>query len=446
VAEAGPAARPDMRILGVYLFGVFIGALDTNVLGPVLPLLVRGFHTTLTWTAWTVTAYTVSYVASTVLAGPAGDRVGRRRLLMAGLAAFACASALAALSHVLWLFLLARAVQGAGAGAVYPNAQAEGVRLFPAHRRGAALGMFGAVFGLASVIGPNVGGALGQYVGWPAIFAVNVPLALIALAWTRRLPESATAARPEPDWVGGLAFAAALTAALLALAVDGAASPFLLALAAALAVLFALRQRRAASPFLDTRPLLRGGGVPLVVGAALIGYDLSAAVFVPTLAQRELGLSILGSGFALMPAALSGAVLAAVGGVLVDRVGPRGVVQAGLGAAVVGGVLLALPHLGLGLFVVAMLAFGVATAFTVGAPPNRMALALYRDEQAGEALALVAVFRSVGLAAGPVLLTAAANWRQFSGMFGSVALAAALAIACFALLPNLRPTAPPRSA
>ncbi len=444
LGEASPV-RVDGRALGVYLLGVFLGALDTGVIGPAFPVIARAFHVSLRWNAWTVTVYTVAYVASTVMAGALGDRIGRRRVFRAGLVAFGVASLLATFSAGagFWAFLAARAIQGAGAGAVYPNAQAEGVALFPRERRGLALGVFGGVFGLAAVVGPNVGGALAQFVGWPAIFAINVPLAGLAVAAARepRGPARAAVAATDgiPDPAGGVGFSAGLTGLLLALAVPGPWRWLCLAGGAAAVALFAWRQRTARLPFLDTGPLASRGGIALIAGAAVIGLDMSAAVFVPSMAQARLHLGVFASGVALMPAALSGAVLAGAGGVLVDRIGPRGPLQVGLAAAVLGGVLLGRGTLHMAGFVAAMLCLGLATAFTMGAPINRMALSLYRDERPGLALSLIAVFRSVGLAAGPVILTAAAARAGFPGMFRAVAIASALGVLVFTLVPNVRP-------
>jgi MFS family permease len=431
-ARAGTVAPAMGGGLAVYLMGVFVGALDVNVLAPALPVIARSFHTTLAWTAWTVTAYTVAYAASTVLAGAVGDRVGRRGTYRVGLVLFGAASLLAALAPTFAVFVLARVVQGAGAGVVYPNAQAQGVQAFPPERRGLALGLFGAVFGLASIVGPNVGGALTQFFGWPSVFWFTAAFSAATLAATVRLPATAVSSRPMPDVWGGLAFAALLGGVLLALAAGGMARLGCALGAAAAALAFAWRQRTAPVAFVDPAPFARASGALLMAGAALIGLNMSAAVFVPALAQRELGLGVLASGVALMPAALSGAVLAGVGGVLVDRVGARRVLLIGLGAGVVGGLLLSLGRVTMPVFVLAMVAFGLATAFTMGAPINRIAMAMYADEQAGEALSLVAVFRSVGLAAGPVLLTLAARYHGFSGMFGAVALASALGAALFA--------------
>ncbi|NMP23224.1 MFS transporter [Sulfobacillus harzensis] len=431
--------RPNYRSLSVYLVGVFMGALDTNVLAPVFPLIMRGFHIPLGWAAWTVTSYTVAYIASTVLAGAWGDRIGHKKLFVWGIVAFMLASLLAAFSPNFWVFMLARVVQGAGAGAVYPNAQAEGIREFPAERRGTALGMFGAVFGMASVLGPTLGGLLGQYLGWPAVFWINVPIALVVLTMSRRVAASPVQDRPVPDWKGGASFSVLLAAALLVLMGTGYLRVVFAGVAALALLVFMARQRHASSPFLDDRPLKRGSGVSMMIGAALIGLDMSAAVFVPTLVQRVLHFSVLASGLALLPAAFSGAILSGVGGVMVDRVGPRRLLVVGLVAGAIGGVLLAWPPLTFTRFIIAMLFFGLGTAFTMGAPLNRMALALYRDDQSGEALSLVAVFRGIGLAAGPVILTAADSVRGFSGMYGAVAVASLVGVFAFLFVPDVKP-------
>ena len=441
--------RPNHKTLAIYLLGVLVGALDMNVLGPAFPDIARSFHVEFAVTAWTITAYSVAYVASTALAGGWGDRLGHGRLFRFGVGLFGIASLLAALAPNWGIFMLARVVQGAGAGAVYPNAQAEGVRLFPASKRGMALGIFGAVFGVASIIGPNLGGALTQFWGWPTIFLINVPLAALVLMSARRLPPSVTNDAGEvPDWLGGAAFAVLLAAGLLAVSGHGLGFRLVFLAVALLAGSgFVYRQRTAHQPFIDAQPLANRAGVFLVIGAAVIGLDMSSAVFVPTLAQRTFGIGPLASGVALMPAALAGAALSGAGGIMADRLGARSVLVLGMLSAAGGGLLLAWTPLNWTRFIVAMMLFGTGTAFTVGAPINKLGLALYRENQAAEALALTAVFRSVGLAIGPILLTMAEAWHGFRGMYATVALASGLGAFLFSRVPKqgMPRTAPPAS-
>jgi MFS family permease len=230
-----------------------------------------------------------------------------------------------------------------------------------------------------------------------------------------------------------------MTTALLTLVVGGTARWVLGTVALFALVAFIRRERQSRVPFLDPAPLRAQRGVAMMIGAALIGLDMSAAVFVPTLVQRVLGFTVLASGLALLPAAVSGAVLSGAGGVLVDRVGPRKVLMVGLIAGAVGGLLLAWPGLTFARFIIAMLVFGLGTAFTMGAPLNRMALALYRDDQAGEALSVAALFRGIGMSCGPIILTAASDVRGFAGMFGSVMIASLVGALAFLFVPDVKP-------
>ncbi|WP_430626234.1 MFS transporter [Sulfobacillus thermotolerans] len=269
----------------------------------------------------------------------------------------------------------------------------------------------------------ELGGVLGQYFGWPAVFIINLPIALIVLAMLRKAPPSEIVTRPLPDWVGGSSFSAGLASVLLVLMGQGTVRLVFLVLAVFFFGIMAWRQKVARTPFLDTTPLANKAGIAVMVGAGLIGLDMSAAIFVPALVQADLHYSVLESGLALLPAAFTGALLAGAGGVMVDRVGAKRILAVGLAAAAIGGVLLAWPPLTFLRFILAMIALGMGTAFTMGAPLNRLALDLYRSEQAGEALSLMAVFRATGLAAGPILLTAAKVLHGFTGMYGAVALA-----------------------
>ncbi|MDI3270180.1 MAG: MFS transporter, partial [Bacillota bacterium] len=376
------------KALAIYFVGVFIGALDMSIIGPVFPLIASDFNVSVTWDAWTVTAYTAVYAVGTVLAGAMGDRLGHRRLFAWGLFLFGLGSAVAALAPSFWVFLLGRALQGGGAGAIFPNAQAAGIQAFPPEKRGTALGLFGAVFGVAAIIGPNLGGLLGQYWGWQAIFWVNVPLVAIVLLLVPSLPRTALRDRGVPDLWGGILFGLALVALLLSLTAQAHYGLELLLAGLLLAYLFAWRQRHPGGKerFLDLKAFASLWGGTVVAGAILVGMDMAAAVFIPSLAQKELGVGVLASGLSVMPAAFTAALFSALGGVLVDRRGSRFVLVAGLLAATAGALFLVPAHLTWWRFIAGLSLMGIGTAFTMGAPLNRMALALFPGDRSGEAL------------------------------------------------------------
>ncbi|MBT9259950.1 MAG: MFS transporter [Clostridiales bacterium] len=416
-----------------------------SIIGPVFPLIAEDFKISITWDAWTVTAYTAIYAVGTVLAGALGDRLGHRRLFAWGLVLFGLGSAVAALAPSFGVFLLGRALQGGGAGAIFPNAQAAGIQAFPPERRGTALGIFGAVFGVAAIIGPNLGGFLGQYWGWPAIFWINVPLVLLVLLLVPSLPPTALRPRGVPDLWGGILFGLTLVALLLSLTAWDAYGAELLLAGLLLGLLFAWRQGHPGGkePFLDLKAFASLWGAMVVAGAILVGMDMAAAVFIPTLAQKALGVGVLASGVSVMPAALTAAVFSALGGVLVDRRGSRFVLVAGLLSAALGALLLVPPHLTWLRFIAAISLMGIGTAFTMGAPLNRMALALFPGDRSGEALSLIAVFRTVGIAMGPVLFGLALELKGFPGLFSLVAAISLLGALLFAGLKGEEPAPSP---
>jgi MFS family permease len=169
----------------------FMVALDALVVTTALPVIGRDLHAGMATLQWTVNAYGLAYAAGIITAAALGDRYGRRRVFSAGLAVFTLASAGCALAPgVRWL-LTARTVQGVGAAAVMPLSLTILTGAFPPQRRGAVVGIWGGLGGLAVAGGPLVGGAVTEGMNWHWIFWLNVPIGLAAVALSRvRLPES----------------------------------------------------------------------------------------------------------------------------------------------------------------------------------------------------------------------------------------------------------------
>ncbi len=155
-------------------------ALDALVVSTALPAIQHSLHAGLSTLEWTVNAYGLTYAAGIIAAAALGDRLGRRRVFAGGLALFTAASAACALAPDAGLLLAARAVQGVGAAAVMPLSLTILASAFPAERRGAVVGIWGGIGGLAIAAGPLIGGAITQGIDWHWIFWVNVPIGLVA--------------------------------------------------------------------------------------------------------------------------------------------------------------------------------------------------------------------------------------------------------------------------
>ncbi len=203
--------RTKFEILGAVMLGLFLGALDQTVVGTALPRIVTDLGGNELYT-WVVTMYLLTSTITVPFYGKLSDLYGRRPLLMIGITLFLLGSALAGLSQTMWQLILFRGIQGLGAGALFPISLAVIGDLFTPAERGKYQGLFGAVFGLSSLIGPALGGFLTDQISWHWVFYVNLPVGLVSLyvIW-RLLP---TIARKDAsrhlDYFGAGVFAVAI--------------------------------------------------------------------------------------------------------------------------------------------------------------------------------------------------------------------------------------------
>jgi EmrB/QacA subfamily drug resistance transporter len=333
-AETTPA---QWWVLGLASLTSFMVILDMLVVATALTAIRNALGASLEELAWTVNAYTLSFAVLLMTAAALGDRLGRRRVFAAGLALFAVSSAACALAPNAGVLIAARAVQGAGAATIMPMALALLNAAFPRERRGWAIGMYGSVTGLAAVVGPVLGGAVTQGLGWQWIFWLNVPVALgaipLALARIREgygpggkldLPGLVLATVAALGLVWGLV--RANTAGWGSAETLGA-----LAAGAVAAILFVVWQRRASLPML---PLRLFGSRAFSAGNAAIFFlnaSLTGAVFLmPQFQQVVLGQGPLDAGLRLLPWGIAPFLIAPRAGALADRTGERPLVVTGL--------------------------------------------------------------------------------------------------------------------
>src|SRR5947209_7553833 len=191
----------------------FMIALDALVVTTALPAIRHDLHAGVSTLGWTVNLYSLTYAVGIITAAALGDRLGRRRVFIAGLGLFSLASAACAVAPDAGLLLAARAVQGIGAAAIMPLSLTLLTAAFPIERRGTVVGIWGAIGGMAVASGPVIGGALTQGLDWHWIFWVNVPLGIAAIVFTRLRVAESFGVRAPLDLTG----MALLTAASLAL-------------------------------------------------------------------------------------------------------------------------------------------------------------------------------------------------------------------------------------
>jgi EmrB/QacA subfamily drug resistance transporter len=229
--------------------------LDLTIVNIAIPDMRRGLHASLAEIGWVINAYIIVLAVLMITAGRLGDLRGRRNLFLAGIAVFTLASAASGLSQNAAELIAARTVQGLGAAMLLPQTMAIIIAIFPGHRRGAALGIWGGVAGLATIAGPTVGGVLVTWLGWRWIFFVNVPVGVAAMLLALVIiPEVRSGHRQPLDLPGVLIVSAALVAVTYGL-VEGQSYnwgtvwsfisiPLIIGVGVALLVIFVLVQAR----------------------------------------------------------------------------------------------------------------------------------------------------------------------------------------------------------
>jgi MFS family permease len=385
------------RLLWTLALGVFAGALDLGVLSPALPALGREFSVATGNLAWVFTLYLLVTVLSIAVASTAADRYGRRPVYVACLVLFAVGSVVAITAPNYAVFLLARAIQALGAGGIFPVATATIGDVVPVGRRGAALGIVAATWGLAAVIGPLFGGLITHFISWRWIFAANVPLAAIVLAMALvDVPAQAPRRRPPLDVLG----LALLCAGLLGV-VDGLIASRLLIglLGVGILVGFVLWESDARAPIVPLELLRSRQLAKTYTLEILIGILEGSLFFIPTVLVGALGLSYFAAGAVAALGALTFVVVIPLSATALDRKGSRDVLLVGTVLTEVGLAIFALGFGSLWLTLLAMIVAGAGFGALLGAPTRY----IVTNETPQRARATAVGFLSQALIVGQIL-------------------------------------------
>ena len=316
-------------ILGALLLGMLLAALDQTIVSTALPTIVGDLHGG-SHLAWVVTAYLLTSTVSTPLWGKLGDQYGRKFFFQAAIAIFVVGSALAGFSHTMTELILFRALQGLGGGGLMVGAQTIIGDVVSPRERGRYMGLFGAMFALATVIGPLIGGLCVTYLSWRWVFYINLPLGVLALFVTgTALPNALRRVHHAIDYLGTSLLSAAATSLILFASLGGISWSWTSTQSVALAVagvvltlLFLLAEHRAKEPVIPLklfriRVFSAASAIGFVMGFAMFG----ALTFLPLFLQNVKGVSPTVSGLRILP--LMGGMLGAsvVSGRLVTRWG-----------------------------------------------------------------------------------------------------------------------------
>jgi EmrB/QacA subfamily drug resistance transporter len=388
----------------------FMLLLDITVVNVALPSIRDDLGASFTDLQWVVDAYALTLAALVLTAGSLADRLGRRRLFVVGLAIFSAASLLCGLSPDPTFLNVSRALQGVGGAIMFAVSLALVAQEFPAGReRGTAMGIYGATIGVAVAIGPLVGGALTDGIGWQSIFFLNVPIGLAAIALTYlKIRESRDPHATRVDWPGVASFSVGLFLLVLALVRgndEGWGSTLIVSLFAgsgALMTAFAVIESRVREPMLPLGLFKR----PSFTGVQIAAFAVSASAFalflyITLYFQNYLGYSPLQAGLRYLPITVVSFFAAPISGMLLSRVPARVLMSAGL--AIAGAGLLLMSGLNAGDEWTALLGGFLVLGVGVGLLNpviGDVALSVVPKERSGMAAGINDTFRQVGVSVG----------------------------------------------
>ncbi len=403
-------------VFGGLLLVMLLAALDSTIVSTALPTIVGEFGG-LERLSWVVTAYLLAQTVVTPLYGKLGDLYGRKRVLQVGVVIFLAGSALCGASQSMTGLIVFRAIQGLGGGGLMVTTQAVVGDIVSPRDRGRYQGIFGAVFGLASVAGPLLGGYFTTHLSWRWIFYVNLPLGLLALfVIAATLPAQATRVRHRVDYAGATLLAVLLTAVILATDLGGTAyawsSPLVVGLLATSVLAlgaFVAVERRAAEPVLPLR-LFRNrsfwvtSSVGLVVGFALFG----SVTYLPLYLQVAKDATPTASGLQMLPMMGGMLVTSILSGQLISRTGRYKVFPV-VGTGVMAAGLFWLSHLRPETSPVEVSLMMLSLGLGLGMVMQVLVVAVQNDvpyEDLGVATSGVTLFRSIGGSVGTAALGA----------------------------------------
>lgn len=429
-------------ILILFLIGVFMGSLDTGIIGPVLPSIEQSFHLTSRESSWIFTLFVIFFMIGSPIMAKFSDFYGRKKIFILDVVLFAIGSCLIAFSMNIESIFLGRIIQGFGCGGLFPVAGAFVGDAFPLEERGKALGILGSVFGISAIGGPLVGAALIPF-GWNWCFTINIPISifLIIFAW-KILPELEDKRKLKIDYLGivilslfSICLAYGLnqidssnfTNSILSLNV----APFLILFVVLIWIFFKIENR--AEESIVPIHMLKNKEISIAcIETLCYGIIYSSAIFVPSLVILSMGLNDQYASLMLIPILGANAVAAPVLGKILDSTGSRKIMAAGTLILAAGLIAIAVYPSNFPLFIAAGCLIGVGMVTIIGAPLRYIVLCEAKPYERGAGQAIVNMLSSAGQLIGGALIGGII--ASFSGITGykiSLIIAAVVALVAF---------------
>ncbi len=388
-------------MLVTFLSGIFMGALDHGIVGPALSSIFSAYQVDPSWGVWSFTIYTLTFAVSIPILGKLSDRFGRKTMFAFGIILFALGSLVAAFAPSFSVFLIGRAIQAIGAGGIFPITAAQIAATTPIEKRGKAMGLIGVSFGVGSILGPTIGGLIISYADWQWIFLINIPISILILLMLSAVKQTQENVIKPID-IKGIVL---LSVIILSVMYGISSSQWMYVLLGAVFVPLLVRvERKQADPIMNVLYFTKSHTLTLLIASAVSGFVMAtSANFLPLFGENVMGLVKGKAGYLVAPFAISSMLASLVGGILVDKIGAKKVLQLGFIISVLGGLSLALWVNTLVLFVAVTIVMGFGVGIIIGAPLNVLILQAVDPKETGAAIGYLSLFRSLGSTMGPTI-------------------------------------------
>ena len=407
------------KLLLVLFIGVLMGALDIAIVGPALPAIQKQFGVDERTLSWIFSTYVLFNLIGTPLMAKLADVYGRRTLYILDITLFAIGSLIVAASPSFAVLLAGRAIQGFGAGGIFPVASAVIGDTFPEEKRGGALGLIGAVFGIAFIIGPVLAGVL-LLLSWHWLFLVNIPIALLVIGMSLRLLPNTKNEEPKKFDLSGLIILMGIiislslgfnrinTSDFFNSMLSTNVLPFFI-VGLILLPFYRFSEMKAEDPILRVRLLAARQVVIVCILALGAGISEAAVVFVPPLLVATFHVSNSKASFMLFPVVLAMAFGAPLAGRTLDKAGSRVVLMGGTLLLCVGMLGLAFKSGALLYFYISAVLIGIGMGGLVGAPLRYIMLNESQQSERASAQGVIRLFTGTGQLFGAALVGAVAS-------------------------------------
>jgi len=436
--------KSQKAVIGLLFVGVLMGALDISIVGPALPSIETFLKFDPRFSGWVFSIYVLFNLIGISLFARMSDIYGRRNIYILALAIFAAGSLWVSLSGSFGALLAGRAIQGFGASGIFPVASALVGDLFPREKRGRILGMIGAVFGLAFLMGPFIAGVVLRYFEWHMLFIVNIPISLLLIYFSMKiLPSVPNENVSAIDWGGIITLGIALagfTIGLNSFDTSKGVSGFtdlkvILPLSAALVafILLLTIEGRAKDPvirltFFSNRQISIAGTIALVTGAVQASF-----VFIPTFVVQEFAVNPSTASFMLTPFVLATAAGSPVFGRMIDRYGVKKIIIAGLILLAAGFYLLSVTGTVKGIYYLSGVLVGLGLSVLAGSSLRYIVLNNTSAEDRATSQGMLTIFTSIGQITGTAVIGMMMA-SMTTGVFATVFKGVAILLACMVVL------------